>query len=447
MSNNSLKENAVNTSWALAEKILRLGVSFIVTIYVARYLGPTRLGILSYALSFVTLFKFISLLGLDRILVRSLVTDFEDYRVLLGTAFMMKILGSVLLLISVIFTVQIIKIDQLEKWLILIIAFGMIFDPFRVIECFFQSKVQIRFVTISYALSLIIASIIKFFFVFFKAGLIWFAISVVIEQALIGFFLVFYYFKNHFSIFNWCLDLRTAKQLIFSSWPLLLSFMAVMLYMRIDQVMIKELIGSEGVGNYAIAAKFSELFYFIPVAVNQALFPALINSKALNKINYIKNMQNLFDMMVLTSVLIAIPITLLSGPIITILFGGQYSDAASVLSIHIWAGVFVFLGVSIGSWFLVENLQIYSFYRTLLGCIINIVLNFLFIPTWGITGAAAATLVSQFFVGYFSLLLFEKSRGNFILMTNSLNLFSLLKRISIVFGSIKKYNWVDKFKF
>ena len=313
----------------------------------------------------------------------------------------------------------------------------MIFDPFRVIECFFQSNVQIRFVTISYSLSLITTSAIKLLLVIFQAGLIWFALSSVIEQALMGFILVFFYFKNRFSIFDWFFNLGTAKKLLFNSWPLLLSYMAVMLYMRIDQVMIKELIGAESVGNYAVAVKISELFYFIPVAVNQALFPAIINSKAENKNKYIKNMQSLFDMMVLSSVIIAIPVTFSSKYIITLLFNGVYLDAAIVLSIHIWTGVFAFLGVSIGSWFLAEDLQIYSLYRTLIGCIINIILNFILIPKWGITGAATATLISQFFIGYFSLLFFKKSRGNFILMTKSLNLLSLFKRISIVSYDIR----------
>ena len=424
-----LNKNAVNTAWALAEKIIRLGVSFIVSIYVARYLGPTKLGILSYALSFVALFKFISLLGLDRILVRSLVTDFDNYRVLLGTSFIMKSFGSFLLLISVFLAVQIIDIDPGEKWLILIIAFGMIFDPFRVIECFFQSKVKMSFVTISYSVSLITTSVVKLGLIFFQAGLIWFALSSVIEQALMGSVLVFFYFQKRYSIFDWRWNSHTARILLLSSWPLLLSSMAIMLYMRIDQVMIKELLGPESVGNYAVAVKISELWYFIPVAVNQALFPALLNSKSVGDTVYRQNIQKLFDTMVLTSALIALPVTFMSEPIIKILFGGQYSQAAGVLPIHIWAGVFVFLGVSVNNWFLAEDLQIYSFYRTLLGCVANIGLNFILIPIWGIKGAAAATLTSQCIVGYFSLLLFEKSRSIFYLINHSFNIFSLPKRM------------------
>jgi O-antigen/teichoic acid export membrane protein len=140
--------------------------------------------------------------------------------------------------------------------------------------------------------------------------------------------------------------------------------------------------------------------------------------------------------MILTSVLIALPVTFLSEPIISILFGTQYSAAAGVLSIHIWAGVFVFLGVSVNNWFLAENLQIYSFYRTLLGCIANIALNLILIPKWGIQGAAVSTLISQFIVGYISLLFFAKSRYIFYRINRSLNIFLLPKRL---FGTFILY--------
>lgn len=434
---NSVRKNTANTSWAITEKVFRMVLTFIIGIYVARYLGPYKLGILSYALSFVALFKFVTDLGLDRIIVRSLVTKDDDDRILLGSAFMMKCVGALILVCLVFFAVSCISVEAEVKWLITIIAAGMLFDPFLVIVSYFQSKVQIRYVTFSYSISIIITAALKLILILMQAELIWFAIVVVFEQALLGFILIIFYFKKRFPIFYWKFDSGTAKRLLLSSWPLLLSSMSIMLYMRIDQVMIKAIIGNEGVGNYAVAVKISELWYFIPIAINQSLFPALLVTRAQDPINFKKYLQYLYDLMILAAVIIAIPVSFLSYPLIHILFGSYYADAAGVLNIHIWSSIFVFVGVATNSLFLAENLQIFTFYRTFLGCIVNIVLNFIFIPFAGINGAAMATLISQSIVGYFSLLLFKKTRYVFWIVTQSLNIFLLINRLIFIFSKHK----------
>ena len=427
---NSFKKNTANTTWAITEKFIRIGLSFIVGIYVARFLGPSKLGILSYALSFVSLFKFFTDLGLERVIVRSLVTKLDSDRTLMGSAFILKLAGAFTLVFLVIITVHCATLESEVKWLITIIAAGMLFDPFLVIVSYFQSKVQIRYVTFSYFISIIITAAFRLFLIFIQAELIWFAIVVAVEQALLSFILIIFYLKKRFSLFYWKFKPGTAKMLLLSSWPLLLSSMSIMIYMRIDQIMIKSIIGNEGVGNYAVAVKLSELWYFIPVAINHSLFPALLEIKAQDPNNYKRYLQYLFDLMVLTAVIIAIPLGFLSYPLILILFGDFYLDAASALNIHIWSSIFVFIGVATNNLLLAENLQILTFYRTFIGCIINIVLNFILIPFAGIKGAAIATLISQSIVGYFSLLIFRNTRDIFFNVTQSFNIFASINRLS-----------------
>jgi O-antigen/teichoic acid export membrane protein len=204
--------------------------------------------------------------------------------------------------------------------------------------------------------------------------------------------------------------------------------MAVSIYMRIGQVMIKEMMDAEQVGFYAAAVRLSEAWYFIPMAITASVFPAIINAKKQSDELYYQRLQKLYDLMVWLAVAIALPTTFLAPWVIRVLYGKAFSLAAGVLSIHIWAGVFVFLGVASGQWFIAENLQIYSFYRTLCGCIVNIILNFLLIPRYGVKGAAISTLVSYSFATYFSLLSAKKPFLNFKLMTYSLTLLSTLRK-------------------
>ena len=97
LSSKGFRKYFTNTSWLLGERILRMAISLFVGIYVARYLGPERFGLLSYALSFVSLFSALASLGLDDILVRELVNQPEKRQNLLGTVFWLKVCGTVVM--------------------------------------------------------------------------------------------------------------------------------------------------------------------------------------------------------------------------------------------------------------------------------------------------------------------------------------------------------------
>ena len=129
--------------------------------------------------------------------------------------------------------------------------------------------------------------------------------------------------------------------------------------------------------------------------------------------------------MVWIAVTIAIPTTLLSNLIIELLYGVVYMGSSSVLIIHIWSGVFVFLGVASSKYLLAENFIKKTFYRTALGALLNIILNYYLIRIMGINGAAISTLVSHFFAAYFYDILDKDLRGMFILKTKSIIFYSL----------------------
>jgi O-antigen/teichoic acid export membrane protein len=202
--------------------------------------------------------------------------------------------------------------------------------------------------------------------------------------------------------------------------------MVIAIYMKIDQVMIKEMMDNEAVGQYAAAVRISEAWYFIPMVISSSLFPAIISAKKQSEELYYKRLQHLYDFMVWTSVAIALPMTFLSNWVVRFLYGSQYDPAGNVLMIHIWAGLFVSLGVASGKWFLTENFQMLAFWRTFYGMIINVVLNFTLIPQYGIQGAAIATLISQAVAAYVSDLFNHKTKSVFFMKTKSLYLYNVV---------------------
>lgn len=375
-------------------------VALFVGVYVARYLGPVKFGILNYAISFIGLFSAIATLGLDGIVIRNLVQSPEERERLLGTAFTLKVVGSLLLVVLVLVALQMTSSDKFTKALVLIIAAGMLFQSLYVIDFYFQSRVLAKFTSYAHLCSLFVSSITKLGLIAGKASLVWFAWVVVLENAVLAIVLVLIYRKQSLKISQWRLEKKLAIDLLRDSWPLILSGMVVMVYMRIDQVMIKEMLDSEAVGNYAAAVRLSEAWYFVPAAVSSSLFPAIINAKKVSEDLYCARLQKLYSLMVWVAIAIAVPTTFAAEPVIRFLFGGEYNAAAGVLKIHIWAGIFVFLGVASGKWLLTEGLYLLSFYRTFVGALLNIIFNFYMIPLYNIQGAAMGTLLANAIAAY-----------------------------------------------
>jgi O-antigen/teichoic acid export membrane protein len=413
-----------NTSWLFAEKVLRMVAGLFVGVWVARYLGPEQFGLFSYALSFVGLFAAIATLGLDGIVVRELVKDEAKQNTLLGTAFWLKICGAFVVLFLLFIAIQFTSNDSYVNMLIFIIASATVFQSFNVVDIYFQSKVMSKYVVFANMISLLISSIIKIWLILTEAPLVWFAWSILFDSIVLACGYIYFFLKNStFNIQHSTFNKSTAVDLLRDSWPLILSGIVVSVYMKIDQVMIKEMLDNSAVGQYAAAVRLSEIWYFIPMAISSSLFPAIINAKKVSETLYYERLQKLYDLMVWIAIGIAIPMTFFSDWIVIWLYGQAYIESGAVLMIHIWAGVFTFLGVANGKWIINEGLMINGMIRTIIGAIVNVVLNYIFIKKFGIVGAAYSTLISYFIANYFGLLFYKKTRICFYQQTKAFNFF------------------------
>jgi len=422
-----IRKYFANTSWLLGERILRMGVSLFVGIYVARFLGPEKFGLLSYALGFVMLFGTIASFGLNEILVRELLQEKTQIKELLSTAFFIRFFGFLMMGCIIIFALQFTNDDKYTHLMITIITLSIFFQSFNVIDCYFQSQVQSKYVVIVQFIQLLITSLIKIFLIINKATLIWFAIVFLIDQALLAILLlsIYRWKKEWFSVFS--VRWKLAKQLFTNAWPLIFSGMMVSIYMKIDLIMIKEMLDAKAVGIYAAAVKLCEVLYFLPVVVMSSLFPAVVEARKKDLIVYRKQVYRIYEIMIGATAIVAIITTFLADWIVNILYGSIYQEAATILQIYIWAFVFVSLGVVSSKYLVAENLEIYAMYRSILGAIINITLNWYLIPIYGIKGAAIATLITQIFVAYLFLFCFQSTRYNFWTVTSAFT-FGLYKK-------------------
>lgn len=416
-----LRKIIANSGWLFADKIVRMGMGLLVGAWVARYLGPERFGLWSFAIALVSLVGSASGLGLSELLVRDLVAAPADKPRLLGTAFWLKCCAGIATIGISLLVAQHAKVaSPLFLTLVLLTALSSFFQAFDVIELHFQSLLKARFPVIARSVAFVTASGLKIVFILRAMPLIYFAWTAVIEAGLAVAFMIYFYWRKPQHVGRWSWDYSLAGKLLGNSWPLILSSLVIMIYMRIDQVMLGQMLGTKAVGEFSAAVRLSEFWYFIPVAVTSSFFPSIVQLRTQNPRAYLRRLQNVLDLVTLASLAIALLTTVAAPVIIRMLYGEQYLGAAQVLSLHIWAGVFVFLGVAGSQWFIVENLQKYSFYRALSGAVINVLLNFALIPRFGPAGCALATLVSQAVASYFANAVSNKTSPLFKMQTLAL---------------------------
>lgn len=412
-----------NMGWLFFDKVLRMGVGLLVGVWVARHLGPEQFGLLSFASAFVGMFGAVAGLGLQNIVVRDIVRDTTCKEEILGTAAALQLVGGLLAYGCVMGAIIWLRPeDALAKMLVAILGSIMLLRSSDVALYWFESQVLSKYIVWVQNGCFLIFAVIKVRLILSNAPLLAFAWAAVAEALIVAMLMFLMLSSRGPKLKQLCFSLSRAKILLVDSWPLLLSGMAIMVYMKIDQIMLGQMLGDDAVGIYSAAVRISEVWYFIPMMIVASVFPAILEAKKRDEAQYLQRLQRLYYLMVWLSVAIAIPMTFVSTSVVIALFGQAYAESGPILAIHIWASVFVFLGVASSQWFVAENRQILSFQRTALGAFINMTLNYILIPKFGVLGAAYATVLAQASVCLFYDLLQKETRPMFVMKLKAFNL-------------------------
>lgn len=390
-----------NTIWQFADNAIKMSVGLVVGIWLARYLGPEQFGLLSYALAFVALFAALGNLGLDDIVVRDLVRDPQDRDRILGTAFLLRLAGGSLSFVAAVATIFMVRpSDSLSQWLVGIIALGAVFQAFYTIEYWFHSQVQAKYAVMARNCAFLVCSLIKVFLILTSASLIAFAWTALAEVVIAAAGLIVAYLSKGHRIRAWQGRLEQAFRLLRDSWPLMLSSIVILIYLRIDQVMLGQMAGNEEVGIYSVAVRLAEVWYFIPTAIYWSVFPAIVEAKAADEAMFYDRLQKLYNLMTFTAYAIAVPVTLIAQWLVPTLFGDAYARAGLMLAVLIWSNVFSALEIARSSFLTVMNWTRLYLLTVSLGCAVNIGLNYILIPLYGGMGAVWASLAAYWFAAH-----------------------------------------------
>lgn len=395
---------ARNSSWAILDQLVRMGLGFFVGVLVARYLGPSDFGLFSYVGAVVALISATTRLGLDSILVRELVAKDLAQSTVMASAFWLLCASAFL---GLAFGCAFFYL-QSDDWSLFLLGSGVIaFQAFSVIDAYFQSEVNSRPVAICRVVGLVLSSILMFLGATAGVVLAFFFAAQFFEKALVA--TLYYLVGRNASVPRYFgkPSLVVVRALLHQAWPMVLTAVAVTLYMRIDQLMIKSMLGVSQLGLYSAAARVYEAWVAVPYLLSVSLLPALVSAKKANEVEYERKLLLLFRFLFYSSFIVGL-ISIFGGSfLIRVAFGDEYAAAGDVFGIMMVAASISAVGSANVRYLIVEKMERKIAFRTFFTAGVNVALNLLLIPVFGIEGAAMSTLASLF-LGNFVLDMFDR---------------------------------------
>ena len=389
-----------NTLALFLEKALRLVVGFFVIILLTRYLGPEKFGLFSYALTYVSIAVSVAALGLDAIVIREIVKTPKAKDAILGTAFLINLVSSLIIIGFV--TILVNFTEDFETALFIsILSITVLFTTFGIlVEAFFQAKVLSKYTVYSNTIAFLISSILKIILIYIEVELIYFAYALVLDSIIISFGYFYIYRAQKLSFLKWRFDKKIAQMFLKLSLPLLLIAITAYIYTRTDQIMIKHLLGNESVGYYSAAIRVSEILFFVPGVIVASIFPKIVSLREESLEKYLRLLEGLFRGVIWFAIVVAISLSFFSNEIINILYGQEYIESVKILRVLSFSIIFASISAVFVKILYAENYEKKYLFKNLLGVFVNIFLNYFLIKSYGALGAAYATLITLFIVNY-----------------------------------------------
>lgn len=398
----SQKKIASNVIWSLGGKIVNMASALFVGILVARYLGPENYGVMNYVISYVAIFTVFATFGLDNIEIRELSRQNGKKDTILGTCFSLRILFALLAYLGIVFSLFIYKTDRFTSLMILAYGLTLFTGTGNILRNYFTSIVKNKYIVKSEIFRTFIGAGIKILLLLVKAPLEYFIYAQILDTVLVASGYYISYKSIVGSVRQWKFDRTIVGFILKESFPLVLSGAAVIIYQRIDQVIIGNMLDKAEVGYFATAGKFVDLIVFLPTVLVQTVTPMLIRAKENHPETYEAKKKTFVSVTTWTAIIMSLIVSLLAYWLITYTYGENYSSAIPVLQIMAFKAVGMALSSSGGQIIIMERMQKWAFIRNVLGCVLCVALNYLLIPKYGIIGSASVTIVTVMFTGCFA---------------------------------------------
>lgn len=413
---------ATSSLFLLAESIFRLALTAAVSFWIARQLGPGQFGILNFASAFMAILLSVAALGMDTPLILRL-TRTQQPGALLGTALAIRSAASLLVFGLALILAFLMKHDEpVALATTMIVCLSILGYIPSVLDFLFKSRTDAARPALARTGATIVSSAAKMACLLLGLGVIALAWTVVLEALLasLGLYLAYRACTRASHRDRLTVDRQLLMPLLRESVPYLYSSVAILLYMKIDVVMLGYLSSDAETGIYSLAQKLSEVLYIVPVVLIDSAYPTLAHRFMESDKGNPSHGQMLFDLATGSALLAILLALVLAGPVIEYVFGSAYGPSTAIFHLHAWSCIAIAMNTARHRWLATLGLQRYAPTVTTIGLVLNVAMNLVLIPRMGALGAAIATVVSYFVSGYLSSFLLPPLREIGRMQTRSL---------------------------
>ncbi len=387
-----------NTSYLAISEGISILILFFVSILIARKLGQTVYGQFAFVLAFAQIWQVIADFGLTMIAIRDISINKNDVKKILSNFFSLKIvIGFITYGLIVISTLLLNKPKFIKELIIIAGAYLIIYTLAELLRSIFKAYEKFKyeaFIKISqhlFLLALIIYAVLQksltaVVWSYFIAATYALVISIII-------------IKKKFTSFGWQWNNKIIKNILKQAWPLALANMFVIIYFRIDTVMLSIIKGDQPTAWYNAAYLLIFSLTFVAYVLIMSVYPKLSQLAKESLTACRKLYRQTLYLMTLAGLLILGITTAIAKWLIIYIYGIEFSPAVNIFYILSLAVFFSFLA---HVWLYTLNAlgkQLTYTLATGLGMIINIVLNFYWIPKFSYLGAAWATVLTEIISG------------------------------------------------
>lgn len=398
-----------NSSWIVAERVYQMILSLIISIFTARFLGPDNLGIITYAASFVAAFLPIATFSMEYVVIRELVQYPEKSGEILGSGILLRLISGFLSVLIIVALVSTLKPQNTQYLVVTVLSsISLLCYSLVLIESWLQAQLQSKYATIIKSIAYTVMSAYKVFILVMKKDVTWFAFASSLDMIIVVFLYAFLYFgkrSQRISISGGML-----KLLISQSFPFVLSGMMVVAYGQLDRIILEQHHGPGVLGQYGTASTLCYMWQFIPAAIITSARPIILKFKGNDDRAYIRRLKQIYAFIWWLSIVVALVLTITGDWIVITLYGTDFSGSANALKILTWSQGFSLLAGVRTIWFVAEDKNKYLVLVQAVSAAFSILVYFLLIPPFGITGAAVAILLSQMFIALASTLFHPQTR-------------------------------------
>lgn len=425
----SLKKVTQNIVWLIFDKFFILFLQFVVGVKIANYYGANLYGKYSYAISLVAFSEIFFELINPRV-IKKFYTEDNYNNIVYNISFFRNIMAFLLFFVPIILKLFF-MIDNLLFYMLLLICFDNILNSTTFgIENFFEYKLESKRIVISNNIVKTISYVLQYICMILNMEILIIPITRCFGSIIRVFILKHQYKVNYLKnskALSKNFDKNLILKIINESKFLWMTFVSFLIYTQLDKIMINYYLGEKEVGIYTIGVQLTSILAILIGPIQNSVFPKMLEL-------YRKDYKKYYNFYLLSNTVITqlyLVLTVLSIITLKYLFRYVYSDeylpAMNVYNILAFSVFVKAIGALQTSHVTIKNIVKKSFYKTLVGLILNIILNNILIPKYGINGAALATLLTQFFVLIFLDFFIKEYREHAFIQLKSFNSFYLLK--------------------